>query len=157
MVCLIVFVLFWRVFFFFFFFFGGGGVNLQWKIVFRCANQQLIWGVPVRYAKSMKTQHLYFPYLSNMYLSIKFLFSSDNCTLNTCTLSSLYWLIVNMHCLKTLIQKQVIWLPVKYRMNDLYFCIVLCNNALWKNYALWIFPTSKCRYICVLHIKIFED
>ena len=34
------------------------------------------------YSKSMKTQHLYFRYLSNIDLSIKSLFSSDNCILH---------------------------------------------------------------------------
>ena len=92
------------------------------KIVVRCANQQLIWGVPVRYLNSMKTQHLYFPYLSNMDSPIKLLLSSDNCTLHILSQDySLYWFIVNMHCLKALIQKKVIWLPVKFRMSDLYF------------------------------------
>ena len=35
------------------------------------------------YSKSMKTQHLYFRYLSNMDLSIKILFSSENCYFHT--------------------------------------------------------------------------
>ena len=74
----------------------------------------------------MKTQHLYFLYLPNMDLSIKILFSLDNCTLHILSKdNSLYWLIVNMHGLKVLVQKQVIWLPVMFRMSDLYFFIVL--------------------------------
>ena len=77
-------------------------------------------------SKSMKTQHFYFRYLSNMDLPVKITFSSDNCTLHILSKDhSLYWLIVNMHCLKVLFQKQVIWLPVMFRMSDFYFCIVL--------------------------------
>ena len=73
----------------------------------------------------MKTQHLYFRYIPNMDLSIKILFSLDNCTLHILSkVNSLYWLTVNMHCLKVLVQKQVIWLPVMFRMSDLYFFIV---------------------------------
>ena len=94
------------------------------------------------YSTSMKTQHLYFRYLSNMELSIKFLFSLDNCTLHMLSKDYfLYWLIVNMHCLKVLGQKQVIWLPAMFRMSDFYFCIVICD---WVDYN---FPTSKCRYV----------
>ena len=71
-------------------------------------------------SKSMKTQHLYSRYRSNMDLSIKILFSSDNCTLHILsTYHFLYWLIVNMHGLKVLVQKEVIWLPVMFRMSDL--------------------------------------
>ena len=74
----------------------------------------------------MKTQHLYFRYLSNIDLSIKILFSSDNYTLHILSKDHcMYWLIVNMHSLKLLVQKQVICLPVMFRMSDLYFCIVL--------------------------------
>ena len=74
----------------------------------------------------MKTQHLYFRYLSNMDLSLKISFSSDNCTLHILSKDhSLYWLIVNMYCLNVLVQKQVIWLSGMFRMSDLYFCIVL--------------------------------
>ena len=70
----------------------------------------------------MKTQHFYFRYLSNMDLSIKMLFSSDKCTLHILSNGySLYWLIVNIYCLKGLVQKQVIGLPVLLRMSDLYF------------------------------------
>ena len=73
----------------------------------------------------MKTQHLHFRYFSNMDLSINILFSSDNCTLDILSKDhSLYWLIVNMHCLNVPVQKQVIWLPVMFRMSDLYFDIV---------------------------------
>ena len=58
------------------------------------------------YSKSMKTQHLYFRYLSNMDLSLKISFSSDNCTLHIISKDhSLYWLIVNMHCLNVLVKK----------------------------------------------------
>ena len=58
------------------------------------------------YSQLMKTQHLYFQYLSNIYLSIKILFSSDNFTIHILSKDdSLYWLIVNMHCLKALVQK----------------------------------------------------
>ena len=74
----------------------------------------------------MKTQHLYFRYLSNMDFSIKMLFLSDNCTSHFLSNDhSLYWFIVDMHCLKVLVQKQVIRLPVMFRISDLYFCIVL--------------------------------
>ena len=74
----------------------------------------------------MKTQHLYFRYLSNIDLPIKISFSSDNCTLHILSqYHSLYWLIVNMHCLKVFVQKQVFWLSVMFRMSDLYFYIVL--------------------------------
>ena len=73
----------------------------------------------------MNAQHLYFRYLSNIDLSIKIVFLSDNCTLHILSKdNSLYWLIVNMHCLKILVQKQVIWLPVMFRTSDLYFYIV---------------------------------
>ena len=68
----------------------------------------------------MKTQHLYFWYLTNMDLSIKILFSWDNCTLHIISKDHpLYWLIVNVYCLKVLVQKQVIWLSVMFRMSDL--------------------------------------
>ena len=68
----------------------------------------------------MKTQHLYFRYLYNMDLSIKILFSSDNSTLHILSKDRpLYWLIVNMYCLKVLVQKQIIWLPGMFRMSDL--------------------------------------
>ena len=78
------------------------------------------------YSKSMKTQHLYFQYLSKVDLSINILLSSDNCTLHILLNDqSLYWLVVNMHCLKVLVTKQVIWLPVMLRMGDLNFCILL--------------------------------
>ena len=78
------------------------------------------------YSESMKTQHLYFRYLSNIHLSIKILFSSYNCTLHILSNDySLHWFVVNMHCLKVLVQKQVIWLPAMFRMSDLYFCILL--------------------------------
>ena len=71
------------------------------------------------YSKSMKTQHLYFRYLSNMDLSIKILFSWDNCTLHILSkYHPLYWLIVYNYCLKVIVQKQVIWLPVMFRMSD---------------------------------------
>ena len=74
----------------------------------------------------MKTQHLYFWYLSNMDLSIKIKFPPDKSTLHILLKDhSLYWFIVNMHCLEVLVEKQVIWLPVMFRMSDLYFCIVL--------------------------------
>ena len=78
------------------------------------------------YSKSMKTQHLYFRYLSKMDLTINILFSSDNCTLHMLSKDhSLYWLFDKMHCFKVLVQKQIIWLPVMFRMSDLYFWIVL--------------------------------
>ena len=84
----------------------------------------------------MKTQQLYFRYLSNMDLFIKISFSSDNCTLHILSKDhSLYWLIVNMHCLKVLVQKQVIWLPVMFRMSDLYFCIVQTSLTEWITFS----------------------
>ena len=74
----------------------------------------------------MTAQHLYFLYLSNLVLTIKILFSPDYCTLHILSKEySLYWLIVDVHCLKALVQKQVIWLPAMFHMIDLYFCIVL--------------------------------
>ena len=73
----------------------------------------------------MKTQHLYFLYLYNFDLSIKTVLLSDKGTLHILSKDhSLYWLIVNMHRLKVLVQKQVIWLPVMLRMSDVYFCIM---------------------------------
>ena len=73
-----------------------------------------------RYSKSMKTQHLYFWYLSNMDLSINISFSSDNWTWHILSKDhTLYWLIVNMYFLKVLVQKQVIWLPVMFHMWNL--------------------------------------
>ena len=77
------------------------------------------------YSESMKTQHLFFRYFSNMDLSLKILLSSDNCTFHILSnYYSLYRIIFNMHCLKSLVWKQVIWLPIMFRMSDLYFCIM---------------------------------
>ena len=51
--------------------------NMQWEIlldmsiIFSARNTNIISFI---YSKSMKTQHLYFRYLSNMDFSIKFLF-----------------------------------------------------------------------------------
>ena len=88
------------------------------------------------YSKSMKTQHWYFRYISNMDLCTKMFFSSDNCSLHILSKDhSLYWLIVNMHCLKALVQKQVIWLPVMFRMSDLYFCIVFSYLTEWITFS----------------------
>ena len=89
------------------------------------------------YSKSMKTQHLYFRYLSNMDLSINILSSSDNCTLHILSNDqSLYWLIVNMHCFKVLVTKQVISrLPVMFRMSDLYFWIVFPLLTEWITFS----------------------
>ena len=62
----------------------------------------------ILYSKSMKTQHSYIRYLSNMDLSIKILFSSDNCTLHVLSKEySLYWLVVNAHCLNVFVRKQI--------------------------------------------------
>ena len=81
----------------------------------------------------MKTQHLYFRYFSKTDLSINILFSSGNYILSKD--HSLYWLIVNMHCLKVLLQKQVIWLPVMFRMSDFYFCILLSWLTEWITFS----------------------
>ena len=84
----------------------------------------------------MKTQHLYFRYFSNIDLSIKIVFSSDNCTLHILSKdNSLYSLIVNMHCLKVLVQKQVILLPDMFRMSDLYFCIMFSYLNEWITFC----------------------
>ena len=73
----------------------------------------------------MKTQHVYFQYLSNLDLSIKILFSSDNYTLHILSKDhSLYGLIVNMHNLKVLVKKTNYLTPVMFHMSELYFCIV---------------------------------
>ena len=92
--------------------------------------------ISIIYSKSMKTQHLYFRYLSNKDLSINILLSSDNCTLHILSNDqSLYWLVVNMHCLKVLVTKQVIWLPVMFRTGDLKFCIVLSWLSEWITFS----------------------
>ena len=84
------------------------------------------WLVIKLYSKLIKTQHLYFRYLSNMDLSIKILFSLDDCTFHILSRDySLCWLIVHMRCLKVLVRKQVIWFRVAFRMSDLYPNVVL--------------------------------
>ena len=96
------------------------------------------------YSKSMKTQHFYFLYLSNMDLSIKILFSSDNCTLHILSKDhSLYWLIVNMHWLKVLVQKTSYLTPC-YVPHVWFVFLHLAFLADWVDN---IFPTSKCRYV----------
>ena len=92
----------------------------------------------------MKTQHLYFRYLSNMDLSIKILFSSDNCTLHMLSKDhSLYWLIVNMYCLKVLVQKTSYLTPC----NVPHEWFVFLLRVLLSDWVDYIFPTSKCRYV----------
>ena len=87
----------------------------------------------------MKTQHLYFRYLSNMDLSIKILFSSDNSTLDILSKDhSLYWLIVNMHCSKT---------SYLTPCNALHEWFVFLHSAFLAYWVDKIFPTSKCRYV----------
>ena len=56
-----------------------------------------------------------------------------------------------MHCLKVLVQKQVIRLPIMFRMSDLYFA----SCSLGQLSGLH-FPNIKMS-IYILHIKIFED
>ena len=84
------------------------------------------------YSKSMKTQYLYFRYLSNMDFSIKNLFSSNNSIIHILSKdSSLYWLVLNVHFLKVLIRKQYIWVAVMSRMSDLYFASCSLSWLTW--------------------------
>ena len=96
------------------------------------------------YSKSMKTQHFYFRYLSNVDLSIKILFSSDNCTSHILSQDhSLYWLIVTMHCLKVLVHKTSYLTPC----NVPHGWFIFFHRALLADWVDNIFPTSKCRYV----------
>ena len=96
------------------------------------------------YSKSMKTQHLYFRCISNMDLSIKILFSSDNFTLHFLSKDhSLYWLVVNMHCLKVLVKKTSYPTPCNFPHE----WFVFLHRAFLGDWVDNIFPTSKCQYM----------
>ena len=89
---------------------------------------------------------MYFRCLSNMDLSIKILFSSDNCTLHILSKDHslyMYWLIVNIHCLKVLIQKTSYLTPC----NVPHEWFVFLHRAFLADWVDNIFPTSKCRYV----------
>ena len=95
------------------------------------------------YSKSMKTQHLYFRYIPNTDLSIKILFSSDNCTSHILSKDhSLYWFIDTMHCLKVVVHKTSYLTPC----NVPHGWFIFLHRALLADWVDNIFPTLKCRH-----------
>ena len=94
-------------------------------------------------SKSMKTQHLYFQYLLNVFLSIKIWFSSDNCILHILLKKySLCLLVVNVHCLKVFYSKT----GYMTLLNVPHEWFVFFHRALLADWVTNIFPRSKCRY-----------
>ena len=93
------------------------------------------------YSKSMKKQHLFIRYLSDMDLPIKISFSSDNCTLHQQFILCVHWLsicIVYKYLLENTLSDSVLcseWM------------IFIFNRALLADLVHNIFPTSKFRYL----------
>ena len=75
--------------------------------------------------------------------SSKFCFLSENCTLHILSKEySLYWLIVNMHCLEVLVKTSYL---TPYNVPHEW--VVFLHRVLLAYWVDYIFPTSKCRYV----------
>ena len=95
------------------------------------------------YSISMKTQHLYFRYILKMELSIKILFSSDNCSLHSLS-KDIFVLIDWQYALFKSTWSKTSYLTPYYVPHEWFVFLHRVLLAYWVDY---IFPTSKCRHV----------
>ena len=107
----------------------------------------------ILYSKSMKTQHFYFRFISNMDLTIKILFSLDNCTLHMPPKDHFFVLVDWQYALFKSTCSKTSYLTPCIVPHEWF---VFMDRTLLADWVDYIFPTSKMS-IRVLHFKMFQD